>query len=322
MLGGGGSKLKKKSHEQNSSYKNPTLLSKGRIPPCACLTASLASPHPCPPSRNPHNSSTRRAPFRPVVWKKDRGSEQPPPAQGHPVGGRRGLAAPTALRPAAAQGVPWGGPRAGAPQVPLALELLHDLQEAIVSGRIAAEADLHLVQVGEGVFHLRGGGGSRWATVGAEGAGAGGPWREGCRPGSEGRRQGVAGPGPSGAEADAGPGSGGALAGGANLRGLDGRVPQGGLGHHSRAPEVSRGPQSPSDPSGRRSAPGPQGRRRRRRQRAPCWNSEPRPAPPPARGWAAHALAPPRRAWPGGGWDGKAPGGTSCRILPIKLKGC
>ena len=75
------------------------------------------------------------------------------------------------LRPRAYPGTsPW----AGAPQVPLALELLHDFQEAIVSGRIAAEADLHLVQVGEGVFHLRGGGGSWWAAVGAEGDG----WRQ------------------------------------------------------------------------------------------------------------------------------------------------
>lgn len=40
-------------------------------------------------------------------------------------------------------------------RLPLAFELLHDLQEAIVGGRVAAEADLHLVEVGESVLHLR-----------------------------------------------------------------------------------------------------------------------------------------------------------------------
>lgn len=41
--------------------------------------------------------------------------------------------------------------------LPLAFELLHDLQEAVVGGRVAAEADLHLVQVGERILHLRAG---------------------------------------------------------------------------------------------------------------------------------------------------------------------
>lgn len=41
-------------------------------------------------------------------------------------------------------------------RLPLAFELLHDLQEAIVGGRVAAKADLHLVEVCESVLHLRG----------------------------------------------------------------------------------------------------------------------------------------------------------------------
>lgn len=41
-------------------------------------------------------------------------------------------------------------------RLPLAFELLHDLQEAVVGGRVAAKADLHLVKVGESVLHLRG----------------------------------------------------------------------------------------------------------------------------------------------------------------------
>lgn len=40
--------------------------------------------------------------------------------------------------------------------LPLALELFHDLQEAVVGGRVAAEADLHLVQVRKRILHLQG----------------------------------------------------------------------------------------------------------------------------------------------------------------------
>lgn len=54
--------------------------------------------------------------------------------------------------------------------LPLAFELLHDLQEAIVGGGVTAEADLHLVQVGERILHLRAG--CCWGPGGAQARGA------------------------------------------------------------------------------------------------------------------------------------------------------
>lgn len=57
----------------------------------------------------------------------------------------------------------WGGliqstaPECRTPcRLPLAFELLHDLQKAIIGGRVAAKANLHLVEIGESVLHLRG----------------------------------------------------------------------------------------------------------------------------------------------------------------------
>lgn len=57
------------------------------------------------------------------------------------MGGSSSLLLPSAERPC---------------RLPLAFELLHDLQKAIIGGRVAAKADLHLVEVGESVLHLRG----------------------------------------------------------------------------------------------------------------------------------------------------------------------
>lgn len=206
--------------------------------------------------------------------------------RGHPVEGQPELGAPIPLRETEAQGGPPG--RVGAPLVPLAFELLHDLQETIVSGRVAAEADLHLVQVGEGVLHLRGGGRVQLGRGPRRRGRERGSRREGDGPGIRGAEVGSRG---SGAARRGGRGPGGARWGAPACGGWTTGVSQRGLAHHSRAPAASRGPQSPSDPSGRRSAPGPRGRRRRRRQRAPCWKSEPRPAPPPPE-------ARPRMRWP------------------------
>lgn len=58
------------------------------------------------------------------------------------------------------RGEGWGSPQGTdgpGRALPLAFELLHDLQEAVVGGGVAAEADLHLVQVGERILHLRAG---------------------------------------------------------------------------------------------------------------------------------------------------------------------
>ena len=207
--------------------------------------------------------------------------------RGHPVEGQPGLGAPTPLRQTEAQGGPPGW--VGALLVPLAFELLHDLQETIVSGRVAAEADLHLVQVGEGVLHLRGGGrvqvGRGRRRRGRERQSlAGGARAEHPRGGGE--ESGVRG------RAKGRPKSGRGPVGGVGLPGLD----EGGLPGRAGPPLTCTGSFSwPAEPE--------------RPQRAPL---SPRPAgppppppacamlevgaaarPAPARGPAAHVLAPP-----------------------------
>lgn len=132
-------------------------------------------PDPCPASRNPHKAP--QGGYYPFPFLLREGAKTlrdsttcaRSPGQGGSLG--RGGLTPLGLIPA--QG---GPPRwKGAPRVPLAFELLHDLQEAVVGGGVAAKADLHLVQIGEGVFYLQRGGGSRWARVaggGDEGSGS------------------------------------------------------------------------------------------------------------------------------------------------------
>lgn len=140
--------------------------------------ASLASPRTCPPSRNPYNSSTRRDSPLSFFRGRNSGSER--------FDDLRKVTQLGGSHPAQPDGGPprWGG----APRVPLAFELLHDLQEAVVSGRVAAEADFHLVQVGEGVLHLRGGGGSRWAGISGRDGGQGSLGGMGAGRASEGPR--------------------------------------------------------------------------------------------------------------------------------------